>query len=180
MVVTRETWLIHICDMIHPCVCDMTHYYVCHDSSIRVPELTYMLRIHRLLEFSLPPVTRRIHMCDTTRSCVRHDSFICVTCLIHVRCTDPRNFCWNSAHTATHTATHCNTRSNTYCNTLQHTLQHILQHTATHAATHMQCIDSTHFCRHLRTDESCRTYEWVISCIWMGHVTHVKEWWHPY
>ena len=47
------TWLIHVCDMTHPCVW--------HDSSMCVTWL--------------------IHVCDMTHSCVWHDSFICHACI---------------------------------------------------------------------------------------------------
>ena len=57
-------------------------------------------------------VPRLIHMCDMTHSHVWHDSFTCVTWLIHI-C----DIC------VRHTATHCNTLQHTatHCNTLQHT-----------------------------------------------------------
>jgi len=29
-------------------------------------------------------------------------------------------------------------------------------------------------------NESCHTYEWVMSRIWMSHVTHMNESWHTY
>jgi len=69
-------------------------------------------------------------------------------------------------HTATyrntlqHTATHCNILQHTatYCNTLQHT------------ATHCNTL-------HYRTSISVswHTYEWVMSNIWMSHVTRTNE-----
>ena len=52
-------------------------------------------------------VTQHIHLCDTTLSCVWHDSFICATwltsCLLRAKVLH-----YNTQHTATHvhTATH--------------------------------------------------------------------------
>jgi hypothetical protein len=31
-----------------------------------------------------------------------------------------------------------------------------------------------------RVNESCHTYEWVMSHVWMSQVTHMNEWFHAY
>jgi len=57
------TWLIHMCDMTHSYVCEVTHSHTTHDSPAHYDR-------------------------DTTHSYVslwpRHDSFICVPCLIYM------------------------------------------------------------------------------------------------
>jgi len=85
------TWSIHMCDMDYP--------YVWHDWSICVPGLIYMWRDLFICEIVYPDVglccdalpvvvavyvTWRIHTCDISHSYVWHDSFICVTWLIHM------------------------------------------------------------------------------------------------
>ena len=130
--------------------------------------------------------------------------------------------CCNTLH---HAATHCITLHHTAscCNTLQHTATHYktLQHTATHytykilhplvfsptwyvfvivfycfllflnvyqdASTHLgiagkeschtfEWVMSHVWMSHVkRVNESCHTYKWVMSHIWMSHVTHMNE-----
>ena len=106
-----------------------------------------------------------ICMCDMTHTYVCHDSFMCVTWLMHTCdmthsyvCHDSKR-CDTLQRTATHcnalqhTATHYNTLHHTapHCNTLQHATKCIttLQHTATycntlqHTATHCNTLQYT-------------------------------------
>jgi len=55
-------------------------------------------------------------------------------------------------------------------------------HTCMHESCHtyewvMSRIWMSHF---TRMNESCHTYEWVISHVWMSHVTHMNESCHTY
>jgi len=90
-------------------------------------------------------------------------------------------------------ATQYNTQA-THGNTLQHTATHCntLQHTCTDKSAAMAageaprpdtsgCIitsATTLIC--CVVNESCHTYEWVMSHIWMRHVTHTNESCHSY
>jgi len=105
---TYVPWLVHICDMTHSYVRhtpfiratsftrmrDMTHSYVRRDSFIRATWLIHTCetwRIHtcdmsfdaRTDSFMRFIIVEQLHLCDMTRSCVRHDSWICATWLIH-------------------------------------------------------------------------------------------------
>ena len=77
-------------------------------------------------------------------SCVRHDSFICVTWLMHKR-DMTQYYVWHDSFSAViHMAVPQGDES---CPTYDW-MSHV---------THM--------------NESCHTYEWVMSHIWMSHVT---------
>ena len=87
-----------------------------------------------------------------------------------------------------HTVTHCSTPQHTatHCNTLQQTK---LQHTATHYHAHHTChaytagrVTSHVNIRHIysRVNESYHICEWVMSPIWMRHVTYMNESCHIY
>ena len=97
------TWLIHACDMTHSYVwhdlfmrvtwlmhtCDMNHSYVRHDSCIRV---TWLLEV---------PCSFFIGVLCALRTTLRgkcewHDSFICVTWLIHT-CVMTHSYVWHES-----------------------------------------------------------------------------------
>ena len=90
------TWLIHMCDM--------THSYVWHDSFIYVTWPMHMSE-QVLLDVSkwwcvtwlIPPVYMSVRvgtlLCDMAHSYVWHDSFICVTWLIH-KCDMTHSYVW--------------------------------------------------------------------------------------
>jgi len=106
------TWLILTCDMTPPCdmtrlfhLCDMTfrvcnvpihmwdmiHSYLQCDNmcDITLPFVwhysSYVWRAHSYVwHDSFLCVTWLVHMCDMTRSYVWHDSFLCVTYLVHM------------------------------------------------------------------------------------------------
>jgi len=105
-------WLVHTCNMTHFSVrhgsfvsatwcihmCNMTHSYVRHDAFMCV---TWLIHPNKVGGRASREVARRkalalrrsisicetwlVRMCDTTHSYVRHDSFKCLTWLIHVR-----------------------------------------------------------------------------------------------
>ena len=65
----------------------------------------------------------------------------------------------------THTNESCHTHTNESCHT--HTNE------SCHTHTSVMPSRSTTICAAL---SSCHTYEWVMSHIWMSHVTHVPQW----
>jgi len=180
------TWFIPMCDMTHyvchdSLICGgiidcrnfgrhpwhMIHSYMRHDSCVCVTWLIIMCAMTH------PYVCQNSLICcefiDSWNACYHLwcDAFICATWLVHV-CAMTRSYVW-------HDSFMCNAQTQGILVGILHTPQHILQHTATHAATHMQCIGFRNFCRHLRTDESCHTYEWVMSHVWMSQVAHMNK-----
>jgi len=84
-------------------MCDLTHSYVWHDTLICVTCRSASHLHHTCClccvftwrsHDSFVCVTGLIHMCDMTRSYVRHDSFIFVTRLIHM-CDMTRLYLWH-------------------------------------------------------------------------------------
>jgi len=74
------------------------------------------------------------------------------------------------ARTLTHTYTHTHICRYTHA----HALSRCLSHVCTHALSHTSFAPrSMHVTCHLC--ESCRPNEWVMSHIWMSHVTHMNE-----
>jgi len=69
------TWLILVCDLTHSYVCDMKHWYMTHSC------ICLWLRWRHAL---LQTYVCLLHVCDMTRSCVWHDSFLYVTWLTHM------------------------------------------------------------------------------------------------
>jgi len=63
-----------------------------------------------------------------------------------------------------------------HVNTLKWVTSHICMSDVTHewVMSHIWIIHVTHL------NESCHTYEWVISHIWMSHITHMNESCHTY
>ena len=161
------TWLIYLFDMTHSYTwhdlfisvtwlihtCDMTHSYVWHDSFIYITWL--------------------IHICDMTHSYMWHDSFISVTWLIHI-CD------MGSIHPTCDSNVWHNSFTNEGCwkrlwveqavadgQWLSRQMQHV--RASVRELSHVPCVN-----------ESCHTYEWVMSHIWMSHVTHMNESCHTY
>jgi len=92
------TWLIHMCSITHSPVYGTIHAYVWHDSIMRVTwriqmcAMTHSYVWHVLfmcVPYAFNYLIWLIHVCVMTHpymthSCVCHDSFICVTWLVHV------------------------------------------------------------------------------------------------
>ena len=102
------TWLIHMCEIARLCmwhgyVCDMAHSYTCCHFEHTFHRLRKYCRVRYcqmahscVWHDSFVCVTWLIHMCDTTHSYVWHGSFICVTWLIHV-CDMPHSYVWHDS-----------------------------------------------------------------------------------
>ena len=110
------------------------------------------------------------YMCDMNHPYVWHDSFICVTWLIHT-CDMTQSYVWHDSHHNV-SASHCNTLQRTapHCNTLHHTatqcttLHHTAPHCTTlqHAAT--RCNTLQHDWHHDHNRNRKRQKKWSI-CI---------------
>ena len=108
------------------------------------------------------------HTCHMTHSYLWHDSFICVTHLIHVwHMCDVKFMCvsWrvspcNDIHVDIQVNKSCRTYTRNRVICTQMSLAHICMRHVTHG------------------NGSCRACEWVMSCMWMCRVTHVNESWH--
>ena len=114
-------------------------HHVTHDSSEQ-ESCEWVMSYSYVCHDSFMCVTWLIHMCDMTHSCVWHDSFICVTWLIHVCDMTHSYMKWWGLRLRTHL--------------------------------------SIYHCTHI--NESRHTYEWVMSHMWMSHGTHVNESCHTY
>jgi len=95
-----------------------------------------------------------VHMIHMTHAYVWHDSCICVTWLMHM-CDMTHAYVWCRTKTRRMLARHGTTN-----------VFHM-----THAYVwHDSCICVTWLMSH--------TYEWVMSYMWLSHVTHMDESWH--
>jgi len=127
-------------------MCDMTHSYVWHDSFICVTWL--------------------IHMCDMTHSYVSHDSFIRVTCLIHM-CD------------MTYTSSICETwliseNLIIIVNGAIRVIYKLIYMWHEPRPTHMR--KRKRFRAHpYAWYDAYSVNEWVMSHVWMSHVTHMNE-----
>jgi len=91
-----DKWCLVICATRRIHTCDMTHRHVRHDSFIRATWLVdwcillclYVwhdsTRARSAAKLSVRHDSPQSYLCDMTHSCVRHDSFVCATWLIHV------------------------------------------------------------------------------------------------
>jgi len=77
---------IHVCDMTHSQVWQPLRSYVWHDTFIWMARLFIHMCDGSFICVTrhIQCVTRIIHICDLTHSCVRHDSFIGVTWLMYM------------------------------------------------------------------------------------------------
>jgi len=91
-------------------------------------------------------VTWLIHMCDMTRSYVWHDSFIYVTWLIHM-CDMTHSYLWHD--------------SSIYVTWLIHICATIRWHRD--SSIYVTCLIHEDTIDAKLTNESCHTYEWVMS-----------------
>ena len=123
-------------------------------------------------------VTRLIHLCDMTQPSVWHDSFICVTCLIHL-CDMTRSSLW-------HDSIICVTGPFRMCDMMHIWISH---------GTHMNELCHTHewvvrinlcdmtqsyLCHDSFICVTWRSSMWHHSSIWMSHGTNMNESWHTY
>jgi len=215
---TCVTWLMHMCDVTHShvwhdsstCVtwlihmCDMTHSHVWHDSLSCVTWLIVMCEMthSHVWHDSFTFVTWLIHMCDMTHSHVWHDSLSCVTWLMHMcdmthphvwvtwlihMCDMTHCHVWHDSFTCVtwliHMCdmTHPHVWHDSWCEALilqGERLRLVVyfsnncllnQGFTTWVMSHMWMSHVTH------VNESCRTCEWVMSHMWMSHVAHVNE-----
>ena len=125
-------------------------------------------------------VTWLIHMCDMTHSHVWHDSFTCVTWLM-LWSTDSKDNCLKNRLlieavrpevSGLHTMSHV-THVDESCHTCEWVMSHMWMSHVTHDN------ESCHTCEWVMSlthvDESCHTCAWVMSHMTMSHVTHVNE-----
>jgi len=152
------TWLTHTCDMTHsffwhdtfifvtyPCS-DMWYDHVWHDSLIYVTRLIHFLW-HDVFISAMCPCL------DVWHDHVWRDSLICVTPLINLR-DMTLLYLWHV----------------TWC--VVWLCVTWLTHTCD--MTHYNLCDMTHlyFWHVSNINASCRTSEWVMSHVWVSHVTH--------
>ena len=88
--------------------------------------------------------------CDMTHSYVWHDSFICVTWLIHL-CDMTHSYVWHGSFICVAWLIHTCDESPPVRHESCHTYQRVMSHVSKSHVTHI--------------DESCDTYEWVMSHI---------------
>jgi len=119
-----------------------------------------------------------VHVCDMTRSCLWRDSFICVTWLIHVR-DMTHSYVWHAVCIrATWLIRMLKGDFGSGCGVVRESshVTHMNEscHTYERVMSHV-------WMRHVtRMNESCRTYEWDMSHIWTSHVAHMNESCHTY
>ena len=174
------TWLIY--------TCDVTHSYMWHDSCIHI------LRCRRgRRAFMTHSFLWGIHIwhvaitCDVTHAHVLHYSFICVTVLIH-RCDLPHAYTYHKiARTEVHSwlmhlhDVFIRERRIHSCGTHAHVLHESLIcvmwliHTHTATSSGPRHSHDSRSSRNMCMDQLCHTYGWVMSHIWLSHVTHMDE-----
>jgi len=112
-------------------------------------------------------VTWLLHMCDMTPSHMWHDSFTCVTwhfftCSKSSSSTDDMtSFTSSSTACEKDVTSHIWTRHITHINESCHSNDWVMSHVQMSHVTHMI--------------ESCPTYEWVMSLVWLSHVPRTNE-----
>jgi len=106
-----------------------------------------------------------VHICDTTHSYVWHDPFKCVTWLIYM-CDV--TYVWHDSLTYVWLTYICVTWLIHMCDVVNNLMGYVTN----------QRNGSCH--AFANVNESCHTYEWVMSHTWMSHATHVKESCHTY
>jgi len=167
---TRETWLIHMWDM--------THSYVRHASFIGVTWLIHMwnMTYSYVWHDSFICETWLIHIWDMIHSYVRHDSFICETCRIHM---------WDMTHSyVRHGSFTCETWLIYMCaigylrvsSEWAYTCIQSLQGLVISELKLQKCNSFTKWLMRVWYGSSI-TYEWVMSHIWMSHVSHMNHMW---
>ena len=103
-----------------------------------------------------------MYVCDTTESYLWHLSFIRVTRLIHIRGSTHLHV-WHDSFTCATWRIHICDMTHS-CGMTHSYVWHDL-------SIHSQPTPALSRCM----NESCHTYEWVMSRIWMSRVTHMNE-----
>ena len=128
------------------------HHQLQHDSFMRVRQDAFLRETSFVLVWDMTHVRHDSFMWDMTHSCE--------IWLIHVR---HDSFIWDMTHS---------------CETWLIYMRHdsFIYNDVSHFN------ESCHIWRSyvIRMNESCHTYEWVMSHIWMSHVTHMNESRHTY
>jgi len=184
------TWLIHVCDMNHSCVthdlplcvisstkcvCDVTQSHVWCDAFVRVTWL--------------------IHLCDTTYACVWHDSLlnvwhrqrgvslsmyvcfgVCV-CMGVCVCGHADSYVWLISCTYVIWLTYICDTTRSYltwfmCICGAWKMSHVIHTCASLQNRVMLQIRMSHV---ISINESCHTYEVVMSHVWMSNFTCMNE-----
>ena len=148
----------------------MTHWYVWHYSFVCGTWLIHMWGMSPscLSHNACICVTWLIHIWNMTHSYVGHDSCTCVPWLIHM-CDMTHSCAW-------HDSSMCVTELS--CHTYEWVMLYIYRRTFSLTCppiwyewvmSHIWMSHVTHM------NESCHTREWVMSHIRMSHVTHMNE-----
>ena len=115
-------------------------------------------------------VTWLIHMCDMIHAHVWHDSFICVTRLIHM-CDMTHSYVWHDSLTCVIWLIHM-------CDMTHSCVWHDSFICVTRLI-HMCDMTHSYVWKDTRMDESCHKYDRMIESVfsdaWMSHVTHMDK-----
>jgi len=158
------TCLIHICDMTYSHVRPASSICV-HAWFIRVTwlillcDMTHQDECHELFTH----VQRHGRMWDLPHSYMWHDLFTCETCLIHI---------------CDMTYSHVRPASFIYVTWLIHMWDLPTAKPMLYIGNPAATSPSPVFCLHI--NESWYIYEWVMSHVWMSHVTRMNEACHMY
>jgi len=144
------TWLIHMCDV--------THSYVCHDSFTCATWLIHMC------DMTHSYVAWLIHMCDMTHLYVRHDSLMCATWHIPVwlvihTCDMTHSYMWHDSFICATWLIHIWDMTREQRDSL-----------SDHELWSRTLITNSYTVRWRDT----RTFWWIMSHMWMSHVTLTK------
>jgi len=131
-------------------------WHICMSDFTRMKIHVIHLKTTRLLPWRYEWL---VQMCDMTHSYVWRDSVMCATWLIHM----------------------CDvTHSCVYHHSFRRLTWHIHVCTTTPSNAFTCVAWQRHVLYIARVNESCHTYEWVTSHIWMSHVAHMTESCHTY
>ena len=156
------TWLVNICDITHSCV-RMSRSNNWHKSFIEmtwlVSQSTYMRECcHSFIHIWKSQVTHaHTHQSSATQKSA------CTTTLIYTIHAQTHT------HTNTHTYTHTHTHTPEFCDAGKCLYDNI----------DVRCVFEIVEANGA-LNESCHTYEWVMSHIWRRQVTRMNESWHSY
>ena len=122
------------------------------------------------------PAAQLIHICDVTRSYVWRDSFICVTWLMHM-CDATHSYVWRDSFICVTWLT----RLNYMFQATRLYVRHSFYSRRVIYVWRDSCICVRWLVCRVTDAQYCQElYEWVMSHIWMSHVTHRNESRHAY